>query len=210
MGRHALGLHHNGMLDLGRSVKLRQLVATSPGRRAWRCFRLGEGAARGLPLRAPGAEGPADPKGAEVRNNGVDGEGAPGRAGGTASAVARSGTAPGEQTGVVPARDRLFTRSDASDDACVADPRARAHVQAGEQPGLVRDAGEAGGDAGGREYGGSSEGGRAGQDRGGAEDGLRSGLRTSWCFPTADADGLRVVLFGLEQAVLARPALAYW
>jgi len=32
----------------------------------------------------------------------------------------------------------------------------------------------------------------------------------SWCYPTNDVDGLRVILFGLEQAVLTRPALQYW
>ena len=50
VGRHALGLHHNGMLDLGRAVKLRQAVSGSASRRQWHCYRMNDGVLKGLPL----------------------------------------------------------------------------------------------------------------------------------------------------------------
>ena len=65
----------------------------------------------------------------------MDGGGTPVSAGVSASAVAESGTVGGtsvggSSNGVLP-RDRLFTRADASDDACTGDARARAHVAEG-------------------------------------------------------------------------------
>ncbi|KAA0154164.1 hypothetical protein FNF29_02784 [Cafeteria roenbergensis] len=200
--RHAFGFHHNDLANLG-NVKVYQVPTGSLERMEHWCYVTNPGAMAMLPLvfrdeAAAGKEGTLP--GTRRRDRLfelIDG----------ADACAREGA--GKRSAGQRAASLLHT-SASGQGASAATATLGHRARLTDEKANTSPAAEEGGSADARAW--ATSGGRATRysETSGAAGGSPARARTSWCLPSSDMDGLRIVLRNFEVSSVTRVQLDWW